>query len=204
MHGTRLGFLASYRGSNMQAIIDACRAGILDAEPVVVISNNADSGALVRAGQSGIPGIHLSSRTHPDESELDHAITGTLRKHKVDLVILAGYMKKLGPALLDVYRGRILNIHPSLLPRYGGQGMYGMHVHQAVIQAGERESGVTVHLVDREYDTGPILAQRKVRIDAGDDAESLARKILYVEHELYVETLSRILNGEIRLPDVTK
>ena len=197
---TRLGFLASYRGTNMQAIIDACKNARLDAEPVVIISNNRDSGALARARSEGIPGFHLSSRTCHDEDVLDREIVQTLQEHRVDIVILAGYMKKLGKNILSAYAGRILNIHPSLLPKYGGEGMYGIHVHEAVIANHESESGVTIHVVDGDYDTGPVLAQRKVTVDKEDTADTLAKKILAVEHEFYVETLDRLLRGEIKLP----
>ena len=197
---TRLGFLASGRGSNMQSIIDACKAGRLPAQAVVVISNNRDSGALARSRIEGVAAVHLSSAVCPDPELLDRKITATLREHGVDLVILAGYMKKLGRHLLTAYQGRILNVHPSLLPRHGGAGMYGMHVHEAVIAGGDGESGATIHLVEGDYDTGPILAQRKVTVAPADTVETLARKVLAVEHELYVETLGKILNGEIQLP----
>jgi len=197
---TRLGFLASARGSNMQSIIDACKTGRLQAQPVVVISNNRDSGALARSRTEGIAAVHLSSVVCPDPELLDRKITATLREYGVDLVILAGYMKKLGKQLLTTYQGRILNVHPSLLPRHGGPGMYGMHVHEAVIAGGDSESGATIHLVEGDYDTGPILAQRNVTVAPADTVETLARKVLAVEHELYVETLGKILSGEIQLP----
>lgn len=200
MNRTRLGILASYRGTNMQAIIDACKAGKLSAQPVVIISNNSDSGALARAKSEGIPGFYLSSKGYPDAEVLDQKIVDTLRKHDVEIVILAGYMKKLGSKILVTFAGRILIIHPALLPKYGGEGMYGIHVHKAVIAAGETESGVTIHVVAGEYDAGPILAQRKVSIDRADTVDSLSRKILAVEHEFYVETLDRIFKGKIKLP----
>lgn len=201
MHTTRLGFLASARGSNMQAIIDACKSGRLPARPVVIISNNGDSGALARARAEGIAGFHLGRSVYPDPDELERKIVGTLQEYQVDILILAGYMKKIGSRILAAYPGRILNIHPSLLPKYGGRGMYGIHVHEAVLANGDTESGATIHVVDGKYDTGPILAQKKVAVAASDTAESLSRKVLAVEHELYVDTLSRILAGEIRLPD---
>lgn len=197
---TRLGFLASARGSNMQSIIDACKAGRLPAQPMVVISNNRDSGALARARTEGIAAVHLSSAVCPDTELLDRKITATLREYGVELVILAGYMKRLGRHLLTAYQGRILNVHPSLLPRHGGTGMYGMHVHEAVIANGESESGATIHLVEGDYDSGPILAQCKVAVAPADTAETLSRKVLAVEHELYVKTLGKILNGEMQLP----
>ncbi len=196
----RLGFLASHRGSNMQSIIDACRQGRLAATPAVVISNNGDSGALERAEIEGIPAYHISSQTFPDSEEHDRAIRDTLLRHEVDLVVLAGYMKRLGAATLTAFTGRIINIHPSLLPRYGGRGMYGERVHEAVLAAGDTETGVTVHLVEGDYDSGRILAQKKVPVKAGDTVETLADRVLAIEHETYVETINRILSGEIKLP----
>ncbi len=133
--------------------------------------------------------------------QLDQAITDALKKHQVDLVVLAGYMKKLGPVTLAAYQGRVINIHPALLPKYGGKGMYGIHVHEAVLAAGETETGVTVHLVDDHYDGGAILAQRRVPVNSDDTADSLAARVLEVEHEFYVETLGKILAGEIELPE---
>lgn len=202
MKNPRLGFLASHGGSNMQAIIDACKEGRLHAQPAVVISNNSESTALERARREGIPGYHLSSATHPDPAELDAAITHTLEEHGVDLVILAGYMKLLGPQTLARYRGRILNIHPALLPKFGGKGLYGKKVHEAVLAAGERVTGVTIHLVDERYDAGPIIAQREVPVMEGDTVDSLADRVLEREHELYAETIEKIVQGEIDLDAV--
>jgi phosphoribosylglycinamide formyltransferase-1 len=198
---TRLGFLASGRGSNMQAIIEACKERKLQAEPVVVISNNASAGALDIARSESIPAFHLSQNTHPDSELLDHAITETLQQHRVELVVLAGYMKKVGPVLLKAYRNRIINIHPSLLPEFGGKGMYGTRVHAAVLAAGEPITGATVHLVDNDYDSGPILGQRKVKVLADDNPETLALRVLAAEHALYVDILQDIVKGKIILPD---
>jgi phosphoribosylglycinamide formyltransferase 1 len=196
----RIGFLASHNGSNMQAIIDACKSGALQAVPAVVISNNMDSGALARAESEGIPHYHLSGNTHPEPASLDQAILDTLLEHGVEVVVLAGYMKKLGPKTLAHFAGRILNVHPALLPKFGGKGMYGMHVHEAVIAAGEKESGVSIHVVDEEYDTGPVLAQARVPVMPGDTAETLQARVLKREHTLFPETLQRIVAGEITLP----
>ncbi len=195
----RLGFLASHGGSNVQAIIDAWREGRLDAEPCVVISNNSDAAVLERARRAGIDALHLSSQTHPDPAALDTAILGTLEKHAVNLVVLAGYMKKLGPRTLERYRGRVLNIHPALLPKFGGKGMYGKRVHEAVLAAGEKVSGVTVHLADEEYDRGKILAQRTVPVMPKDTADTLAARVLEVEHQIYADTIQKIARGEIKL-----
>ena len=194
----KLGFLASHTGSNMQAIIDACQAGTLAAVSCVVISNNSRSGARARARQENIAAYHLSERTHGEA--LGGAILAAMQRHGVEVICLAGYMKKLGAEVLAAYEGRILNIHPSLLPKFGGQGMYGMRVHEAVLAAGERESGATVHLVDEEYDHGRVLAQEKVPVQAGDTPEALQKRVLAAEHRLYTTTLARIAAGEIPIP----
>lgn len=195
-----IGFLASHNGSNMQAIIDACRSGILQAEPAVVISNNNRSGAISRAKQERIPCYHLSAKTHTKPEELDQAILNALLKHKVDIVVLAGYMKKLGHRTLSQFPGRIFNIHPALLPKYGGKGMYGMYVHEAVIAAGETESGVSIHVVDAEYDTGQIIAQACVPVEPTDTPKTLAARILKREHTFFAEILQKIATGAITLP----
>ncbi len=198
--GMNLGFLASHQGSNMQAVIDACQNGRLKAVPSVVISNNGDSGALARAEREGIPHYHLSSHTHPDPDQLDETIRDTLVRHQVELVILAGYMRKLGAKTLAHYAGRVLNIHPALLPKFGGQGLYGQHVHAAVLAAGEKETGVTIHLVDGEYDHGSILAQCQLPVYAGDTVITLAQRVLKREHTFLVETIAKIVAGTIPLP----
>jgi phosphoribosylglycinamide formyltransferase 1 len=196
----RIGFFASHRGSNMQAVLDACNSGRLDAKACVVISNNSDSEALERATREGIPVYHFSRQTHPDPIQLDQAILSALRRHEVDLVVLAGYMKKLGEMTLSAYQGRVINIHPALLPKYGGEGMYAARVHEAVIQAGDPESGVTIHLVDREYDHGVILAQCRLPVLKNDTAVTLAERVLEREHTFLVETIRKIIDGEIILP----
>jgi phosphoribosylglycinamide formyltransferase-1 len=199
-HILRIGLLASHGGSNLGAIVAACQEGRIDAEPVVVIGNNSDAFALERARRAGIPVFHLSTRTHPDPDALDATIAAALARHGVELVALAGYMKRLGPRVLDRWRGRIVNVHPSLLPDFGGRGMYGARVHEAVLAAGVPVTGVTIHLVTEEYDQGPALAQRRVPVLPGDTAESLAARVLTEEHALYVETIGRIARGEIALP----
>ena len=198
----RLGVLASHGGSNLQAIIDACKAGILDAEVAVVISNNASSGARARAAAESIPAYHLSGATHPEFERLDEEIAQTLEKHGVDLVLLAGYMKKVGPKTLALYPRRILNIHPALLPKFGGVGMYGRHVHEAVIASGDTVTGVTIHLVDGQYDHGPIVAQCAVPVLEGDNPQALAERVLKIEHRFYVETVRRIVEGALDLDRV--
>ncbi len=196
----KIAFLASHRGSNLQAVIDACRAGRLSAVPCVVISNNSASEALVRARREGIPAYHLSAKTHPDPGQLDETMCALLSQHKADIVVLAGFMKKLGPRTLSRFEGRLINIHPALLPKYGGQGLFGDKVHVAVLASGDAETGVTIHLVDQEYDHGEIFAQCKVPVQAGDTVESLSQRVLQREHEFLVETLRRICVGQIPWP----
>lgn len=195
-----LGFLASGRGSNMQAVIDACRTRRLKARASVVISNNSKSGALERAKKERIPYYHLSAKTHPSPKELDEAIRNALQRHDVTLVVLAGYMKKLGPETLRRFRNRILNIHPALLPNFGGEGMYGSRVHQAVLAAGERETGVSIHVVDENYDSGPLIAQTQMPVLKNDTVETLSKRVLAREHSFLVETLQAIESGSLALP----
>ncbi len=196
----RLGFLASHRGSTMQAIIAACADDRINGEPVLAISNNRDAMALQRAAAAGVTALHLGSGEFPDENALDQAIAAALKQYAVELVILAGYMRRLGPVTLAAFPNRVINIHPGLLPRYGGKGMYGSRVHAAVVAAGEPETGITVHLVDGEYDHGATLAERRVPILPGESAEQLAVRMLPLEHEIYVSTIADIVSGKITLP----
>ena len=197
-----IGVIASHGGTNLQAIIDACANGSLDAEVRVVISNNSRSLALQRARRANIPTVHLSSVTHPDPARLDAAIADTLTSRGVELVALAGYMKKLGPRTLGRYRNRVLNVHPALLPKFGGRGMYGERVHAAVIAAGESVSGVSVHLVDEEYDRGPVIAQSQVPVLPSDTPDTLAARVLQREHTLYPQTIQRIATGQLDLDNL--
>jgi len=199
MEKLRIGFLASHNGSNMQAIIDAIKKGELDAIPCVVISNNSNAFALERASREGIPAYHISSKHFETEEELDNAILETLLKHDVNIVCLAGYMKKVGPKVLRHFKNRVLNIHPALLPKFGGKGMYGKFVHEAVLKAGETQSGCTVHIVDEIYDHGRILGQKVVPVYPDDTVETLSARVLEQEHKLYPEVLQKIAKGEIQL-----
>lgn len=194
-----LAFLASHNGSNMRAIVAACRDGRLRASPVVLISNNGDSAAVAWAKQNRIPAVHISAKTAGSDAAADAAIAATLAQYGADLVILAGYMRKLGPETLGAFEKRILNVHPALLPKFGGQGMYGRHVHDAVLASGDKETGVTIHLVDGDYDQGPVVAQARVPVEAGDTRETLAARVQAKEQELYPETLKRIIAREIDL-----
>jgi phosphoribosylglycinamide formyltransferase-1 len=183
----------------MQAIIDACRRRHLNGMVCAVISNNSNSQALEKARLAGIPQYHLSNKIYPEEFELDKATCKLLTESGVDIVCLAGYMKKLGHKVLKQYEGRILNIHPSLLPKYGGKGMYGAHVHRAVIDAGEKTTGVTIHLVEEEYDTGKIIRQCEIEVLESDTVDTLSKRVLEKENSFYVETLKLISEGVIEL-----
>jgi len=197
--GLRVGFLASHGGSALAAILDGIREGSVPAAPVVVISNNSGAGALVHARCAGVPAVHISSATHPDAAGLDMAIRSTLQQYGAEVVILSGYMKKVGPRTLERFRGRILNTHPALLPKFGGQGMYGIRVHEAVLAAGETVTGVTIHLVDEEYDHGALLSQREVPVLPGDTPESLQERVKSAEGGLFVQTLADVAIGRLRL-----
>lgn len=188
----RIGVLASHGGSVLQAIMDACASGEIPAQVALVLSNNSAARALERARANGIDSIHLSSQTHPESEALDQAMVSALQSAKVDWVVLAGYMKQLGPKTLAAYRDRILNTHPALLPKFGGAGFYGRRVHQAVLDAGEKESGATVHLVEGDYDTGPILAQVRVPVHADDTVEALEERVKVAERRLIITTLAEL------------
>jgi formyltetrahydrofolate-dependent phosphoribosylglycinamide formyltransferase len=168
---------ASGRGSNLEALLRALGPGA-PARVVLVLSNRADAPALERAAGRGIATVTL--RDHADGGEWLSA----LERHRVDLLVLAGYLQLVPADVVARYRGRILNVHPALLPAFGGKGMYGRRVHQAVLASGARESGATVHLVDEVYDRGAILGQARVPVLPGDDADSLAARVLEVEHRL--------------------
>src|SRR5918996_3194706 len=157
-----LGVLASHEGTTLQSLLEACSAGRIQGRVAVVVSNNGDSGALRRARQAGVQALHLSAKTHEDPAALDAAIRDALVAAGVHVVFLAGYMKKLGPLVLKAFERRILNTHPALLPRFGGPGMYGDRVFEAVLEAGEAESGISIHLVDSEYDSGPVVRQCRI------------------------------------------
>lgn len=195
-----LAFFASHRGSNMQAVLDACRETRLTMRPVLAVSNNRKSEALVRAREAGLATRVFNATIEPDPLALDQAMLDALLEEEVDLVILAGYLKCLGPKVVGHFRNRILNIHPALLPQYGGQGMFGRHVHEAVIAAGETTTGVTIHLVDEEYDHGATIARTLVPVHPGDTAGMLAERVLQREHEFLVEVLEEIQSGKLLLP----
>lgn len=185
----KIGVMASGGGSNFKAIIERIGEGDLEAQCKFLITNNGTCGAVEHAKEYGIPVYHISGKTHPDVAAYEAALLEVLDKYNVDLLVLAGYMKALPVCVVRRMAGRILNIHPSLLPKYGGKGFWGIHVHEAVIAAHEKESGATVHLVSEEIDQGRILAQAKVPVLEGDTPEVLAARVLEQEHNLYWKTI---------------
>lgn len=194
----RLGFLASGNGSSARAILAAIRAGELDAEPRVLISNNRTAPAMALALCEGVPALCIPTQGDPDAADVRMA--EALSDNGVDLIVLSGYLRKLGPHTLARFGGRILNIHPGPLPAFGGHGMYGRRVHEAVLAAGVAESGVVIHLVDEEYDRGPVLARRSAPVLPGDTAESLEARIKGLEPAFFVETMQAIAQGRLSLP----
>lgn len=190
----RLAYLASHNGSAARAITNACKSGLMTAQPIALISNNPDAGALQWAAAEGLQTTIINARTSAD---VDQAIAQYLQDNHIDLVCCSGYMKLIGPRTIAAMKGYILNVHPALLPSYGGQGMYGSKVHQAVHDAGDTKTGITIHLVDGEYDHGKIIAQKIVPLDAGDTPQAIEQKVKDAEPDFYVETLTKILSGGI-------
>jgi phosphoribosylglycinamide formyltransferase-1 len=193
--------LASGGGTNLQAIIDNIEAGKLDAQIKAVISNNSKAGALERARNHNIPDVHLSHKQFSTPEEFDQKLLSVLKENETDLVILAGYMKMISPTVIRKYKNKIINIHPALLPAFGGKGMYGIYVHEAVIESGVKVTGVTVHTVDEVYDHGPILYQKCVPVLPDDTPESLQQRVLPHEHEAYSKVIQIFAEGKIEIKD---
>lgn len=190
----RLAILISGRGSNMQAFIEACASGELDAQISVVISNNTDAAGLERAAQAGIATCCIDHRAFPSREAFDQALVDQLQARRADLVILAGFMRILTPVFIKPFAGRLLNIHPSLLPKYPG-----LHTHQRALDAGDTEAGVTVHFVTPELDGGPPIIQARVPIVAGDNAQTLAARVILEEHVIYPLAAQWYLQGRLKL-----
>jgi len=182
---SNLAVFASGGGSTLGALLDAVDDGRLDARVALVVTDRDACGALDRARARGIPTAVLVPKTFASEEAFGAALLDVLAAHDVQLVLLAGYLKKMPSAAVRAYDGRMLNLHPSLLPAYGGPGMYGRRVHEAVLAAGEAESGCTVHLVSERYDDGPILAQVRVPVLDGDTPDTLAARVQAEERRLY-------------------
>lgn len=190
----RLGILVSGSGSNLQAILDAAASGRLDAEVRVVVSDNPGAYGLERARNAGVPAEVVPWDPGRSREAHDEAVVETLRRHGVDTVALAGYMRLVTPRLLGAFPGRVLNIHPALLPAFPG-----LHVHEKVIAHGAKFSGCTVHFVDEGMDTGPIICQAVVPVRDDDTPETLAARILREEHRIYPQALQYLAEGRLRV-----
>ena len=197
---TRVAVLASGSGSNLQAILDHQKAlgAAASAHVVLVGSDHAEAGVLARARDAGITALAL------DRTARTSGLMAILASHRVELVVLAGYLRLVPSDVVAHYRGRMLNVHPALLPAFGGPGMYGQRVHEAVIARGMRLTGPTVHFVDERYDEGPIIAQWPVPVLTGDTADALARRVLEAEHALYPRIVDAVAAGRIRLDETNR
>jgi phosphoribosylglycinamide formyltransferase-1 len=190
---------ASGRGSNFQALADAIKKNNVDAKVVVVISNNSDAGALTLARSLQIPALHLSQKQFRSQDAFTNAVLASLDSHGADFIVLAGYMKKIDSRIIMRYRNRIINVHPALLPAFGGHGMYGHHVHEAVIAQHATRSGATVHVVDEDFDHGPIVLQESILVEEGDTPESLAEKVLEIEHRILPRAVQLFAGEKIHI-----
>ncbi|MHB9037467.1 MAG: phosphoribosylglycinamide formyltransferase [Armatimonadota bacterium] len=189
------------RGSNMQAIVDACKAGKIDGEVAVVLGVKDDAPAMERARNQGIKTVAIPPRSFDSAQAYDDAVLTALQENRIDLICLAGYMRVLGQNVIDAYRNAIMNVHPALIPSFCGKGMYGHHVHEAVIARGVKFTGVTVHFVDEDYDTGPIILQAVVPVGESDTPETVAAHVLEREHETYTQAISLFAQGRLRVVD---
>ena len=189
------------RGSNLQAIIDACKTGKIDGEVALVIGVKDDAPAMDRARAAGAAAVTIRRRDFESEEGYDAAVLNELQKYEIDLICLAGYMQVLGGGIIEAYRDRIMNVHPVLIPAFCGKGMYGHHVHEAVIARGVKYTGATVHFVDEDYDTGPIIAQSVVAVEPEDTSDSIAGKVLVAEHATYTDAIALFAQGRLRVAD---
>jgi phosphoribosylglycinamide formyltransferase-1 len=195
----RLAVLASGDGTNLQALMDHCKTGDINGEIVAVVSNLKYAFSLKRAREAGIETLLFEPQKFPSRTVMCAKMAKALKDREVNLICLAGYMLKLEACMIRAFPNRIINIHPALLPKFGGKGMYGRHVHEAVIEAQEKESGCTIHVANEFFDQGPIIAQARVPVDSSDTPETLAEKIHPEEHKLYVSVVKDICSGKINL-----
>jgi phosphoribosylglycinamide formyltransferase 1 len=194
----KLGFLASRNGSSARAICDAIATGELPAEARLLVTNRRESAAMAWAGARGVPNLCIPTVGDPEAA--DARLADAMQAHGVNLVILSGYLRHLGPRTLGAFAGRILNIHPGPLPEFGGEGMYGRRVHEAVIAARVPRSAIVIHGVDEVYDRGPEMARRWVDVAQGETVDSLEGRVTALEPVFFVETLKRIAEGALGLP----
>ena len=195
----RLAVFASGGGSNFGAILTAIAEGRLPAEAVLLVADRAGTGAAARAEAAGVPVTVVAPVNYPGPEAVTAGLLEALDAHGVDFIALAGYLKRIPTGVVVRYRHRMLNVHPALLPSFGGHGLYGRRVHEAVLEAGAKVSGATVHLVDEEYDTGPIVMQDCVPVLDDDTPESLAARVLAVEHRLFPDALRLFAEGRVEV-----
>ncbi len=193
----RIVIFASGGGSNFKSIHAKIKEGFIQAEVVLVVSNNPKCGAIEYAKLNGITTLILNSIRYPENKTRKEILSRGLLKSKCDLIVLAGYMKLIPKEIVREYSGKIINIHPALLPAFGGKGFYGMNVHKAVIKSGAKYSGPTVHFVDEEYDKGSIIAQKIVSVNSDDTPEDLAKRVLVEEHQIYPEVVKAYCENRI-------
>ncbi len=199
MQPVKIGVLISGGGTNLQCIIDKVKSGYINGEISLVISNKSDAYGLVRAEREGIEAIWIDKKKYSTEEEYNDAIIEELKNRDIELVILAGYLKVLSKKFVTEYKGRIINIHPSLIPSFCGKGYYGEKVHEEILKYGVKVSGATVHFVDEGTDTGPIILQKAVEVKDDDTVESLKARVLKVEHEILPEAVKYFCDGKISL-----
>ena len=196
-----IAIFASGSGSNAEAIIKETHSSRLKAKVSLIVSDKANAGVLARAHRYDITAATLTPSSFASSDAYLEALLQLLNQHKINFIALAGYLKKIPPALVDQFKGRMTNIHPSLLPSFGGPGMYGRHVHRAVRERGVRWTGATVHFVDHDYDNGPILLQKVVPVYQQDSVEDIADRVLKTEHQIYPEALRLIAEGRVSLQE---
>lgn len=196
--GLKLGFLASRNGSSLRAVVNAITAGSLPAEARLVVSNNRNAPALEFAREAGIEALCIPTATDPEAADL--ALAEAMTAAGVELIVMSGYLRRLGPQTLSRFKNRVLNIHPGPLPQFGGEGMYGRKVHEAVVAAGVSTTSAVIHLVDEIYDHGEEIARRELSLQPDETAESLEARVTAMEPGFFVEILSRIARGELKLP----
>ncbi len=189
----KISFLASHGGSAAKYLIDAMRQRQLTAETAIVITNNRDSEIYRWCIENKVKVHCINSQTHLDEDEKDEAIRDLLLQSDTGLVVLSGYMKKIGPQTIKRFANKILNIHPSLLPKHGGRGLYGDKVHQVVLQSGDKQSGASVQFINEEYDQGPVIMQRTVEVEAAETVATLKSKVQAIEPGLYLDSIKQIM-----------
>lgn len=199
MHKVRIGVLVSGGGTNLQTLIDAIEQGDINGEIAVVISDREEAYALERAKKHGIKPALIDRKAYQDKDMFNTKLIDELKEMKIELVVLAGFLSILKPEFIKAFEGRIMNIHPSLIPSFCGKGFYGEKVHQAVVEYGVKLSGATVHFVDEGTDSGPIILQESIAIDENDTAQTVAAKVLKIEHKLLPQAVKLYCESRLKI-----